>query len=104
MPFSIVGATQVPFAVRLIVRMDQGHGLLDRFLFLFPPCYQPSVEDTDTSIMWLESQNVDSLTNIFVEMEENMLKTNYKFDDEHKNFCTNLANEIVKSNSSFHQK
>ena len=28
-PFSIVRATQVPFAARLIARMDQGHGLLD---------------------------------------------------------------------------
>ena len=43
-PFSIVGATQVPFAARLIARMDQGHGLLDRFLFIFPTCLRPSLQ------------------------------------------------------------
>lgn len=95
-PFSIVGATQVPFAARLIARMDQGHGLLDRFLFLFPPCYRPSVEDTDTSITWLESQNVDSLTDIFVEMEENMLKTNYKFDDEAQELLHELSKQEIE--------
>ncbi|KAK3726241.1 hypothetical protein QZH41_001309 [Actinostola sp. cb2023] len=45
--FSTVGATQVPFAARLIARMDQGHGLFDRFLFLFPSCLRPSVEETE---------------------------------------------------------
>ena len=35
-PFSIVGATQVPFVARLIARMDQGNNLLDRFLFIYP--------------------------------------------------------------------
>ena len=34
--FSILGSTQVPFAARLITILDQGHGLLNRFLITFP--------------------------------------------------------------------
>ena len=37
-PFCILGATQAPFAARLVTILDQGHGLLDRFLITFPKC------------------------------------------------------------------
>ena len=33
-PFSTLGATQVPFAARLVTLMEQGHGLIDRFLLV----------------------------------------------------------------------
>ena len=49
-PFSILGSTQVPFAARLLCRMDQGHGLLDRFTYL-----RPSTAETETARSWLES-------------------------------------------------
>jgi hypothetical protein len=40
-PFSILGTTQMPLAARIIARLDQGQGLLDRFLFLVPSCLRP---------------------------------------------------------------
>ena len=48
--FSIVGSTQVPFAIRLICRMDQGHGLLDRF----PVCFRPTPQETEDAKVALE--------------------------------------------------
>lgn len=44
-PFSILGCTQVPYAARLLCRMDQGHGLLDRFMFVFPVCLTSLKDD-----------------------------------------------------------
>ena len=54
-PFSTIGSTQVPYAARLICRMDQGHGLLDRFLFLFPVCLRPSTAETGMARAWFQS-------------------------------------------------
>jgi hypothetical protein len=67
-PFTIVGATQVPFASRLITRMDQGSGLLDRFLFVFPSCLRPTIQETEAALEWLKSQPLQSITDIFLEM------------------------------------
>ena len=44
-PFSILGATQVPFAARLVTLLEQGHGLVDRFLITFPKCLRPSPQE-----------------------------------------------------------
>ena len=35
-PFAILGCTQMPNAAKLIARMDQGQGLIDRFLLAVP--------------------------------------------------------------------
>ena len=40
--FSTLGSTQVPYSARLLCRMDQGHGLLDHFMFMFPICLRPA--------------------------------------------------------------
>ncbi|XP_020915082.2 uncharacterized protein LOC110252595 [Exaiptasia diaphana] len=95
-PFSMVGATQVPFAARLIARLDQGHGLLDRFMMMFPPCYRPTVEETDRAIQWLNEQNIESLTDIFLEMAENLRKVNYKFTDDAQALLQQLSTQEIE--------
>ena len=67
-PFAIIGCTQVPFAARLICRMDQGHGLLDRFLFWFPMCLRPSPHETEAAKGVLNRIPVKSFTDVFLEM------------------------------------
>ena len=69
-PFSILGCTQVPYTARLLCRMDQGHGLLDRFMSLFPVCLRPSTADADAARMWFQGENVHvkQVADIFVEM------------------------------------
>ena len=61
-PFCIVGSTQVPFAARLVCRMDQGHGLLDRFLVWFPVCFRPSPKETEDARKALQSNPLQSFT------------------------------------------
>jgi hypothetical protein len=66
LPFAIVGCTQVPFAVRLICRMKQGHGLLDYFLFWFPVCLRPSPDESTAVKSFLEEIPVKSFTDVFL--------------------------------------
>ena len=37
----IAGNSKIPFATRLVALLNQGHGLLDRFLIMFPKCLRP---------------------------------------------------------------
>ena len=98
-PFAIVGATQVPFAACLITRMDQGHGLLDRFLFIFPTCLRPSLQDTEDALSWLESQPLESLTDVFLELEmfeyHGQRKVVYKFTDSPQSLLNDLQNQEI---------
>lgn len=41
-PFSIFRSTQVQPLTKLLVTMDEGQGLLDRFLILTPQCFRPA--------------------------------------------------------------
>ena len=49
-PFSIIGCTKLPYAARLIPRLDQGHRLLDGMIFITPNCLRPSPYETKTAI------------------------------------------------------
>ncbi|KAJ8050774.1 hypothetical protein HOLleu_04102 [Holothuria leucospilota] len=44
-PFSILGSTQLQPLARLLVAMDQGQGLIDRFIFIVPSCFRPTPEE-----------------------------------------------------------
>ena len=94
-PFSIVGATQVLFAACLNIRMDQGHGLLDQFLFIFPTCLRHSLQDTEDALSWLESQLLKSLTDIFLEMFEfeGQRKVVDRFTDSVQSLLNNLQSQ-----------
>ena len=97
-PFTIIGATQVPFAARLITRMDQGHGLLDRFLFLFPSCLRPTIEETEEAVTWIEAQPLQSVTDIFLEMFEHHgeRRVSYNFEDEAQVLLNNLQSQEIQ--------
>ena len=71
-PFSILGSTQVPYAARLLCRMDQGHGLLDRFMFTFPICLRPTTAETEEARSWIDSEDVNlkQVSDIFLEMHD----------------------------------
>ena len=48
--------------------MDQGHGLLDRFLVWFPVCFRPTPQETDDAKAALEEIPLKSFTDVFIEM------------------------------------
>ena len=67
-PFSILAATQAPFAARLVTLMDQGHGLTDRFLISFPKCLRPSPQETNHAVETLKDGALSSCEDIFIEI------------------------------------
>lgn len=63
--FCILGSTQVPFAAHLITLVDQGHGLIDRFLFTFPKCLRPTPRHLEDAIEKLKNCSIFSCDDIF---------------------------------------
>ncbi|KAK2557502.1 hypothetical protein P5673_020249 [Acropora cervicornis] len=63
-PFCILRSTEVSFAARLITLLDQGHGLLARFLFTFPRCLRPTPQQTKDAIETLKNCPIASCDDI----------------------------------------
>lgn len=99
-PFSILGSTQVPYAARLLCRMDQGHGLLDRFTFIFPVCLRPSTAETETARTWLNSAEVSlkQLSDIFIEMHDALTTApaSFIFSPVAAQTLTSLKDDFIK--------
>ena len=101
-PFSILGCTQVPYAARLLCRMDQGHGLLDScFMFLFPLCLRPSTADTDAARTWLlrEDLHLKQVSEIFIEMfdaHNSAPVSHYTFTEEALQTLTSLKDDFIR--------
>ena len=99
-PFSILGSTQVPYAARLLCRMDQGHGLLDRFIFTFPVCLRPSTAETENARSWLDSAEVrlKQISDIFIEMHDalNSAPASFKFSSDATEKLTFLKDDFIK--------
>ena len=100
-PFSIIGSTQVPYAARLICRMDQGHGLLDRFLFLFPVYLRPSTAETEMARAWFQSEEMPlkQISDIFLEMydaHDRNAPSHYTFSEESAQKLTALQDDFIQ--------
>ena len=99
-PFSILGSTQVPYAARLLCCMDQGHGLLDRFMFLFPVCLRPTTAEMETAREWFRSDdvNLQNISDIFIEMfhaHDAMAASYYSFSDDAHQKLTSLQDDFI---------
>ena len=82
-PFCILGATQIPFAAHLVALLDQGHGLLDRFLITFPKCSRPTPTQTSQAIEALKESGLSSVEDIFVEIARlHLSRSTYTLDQE----------------------
>lgn len=100
-PFSILGSTQVPYAARLLCRMDQGHGLLDRFMFLFPFCLRPTTTETKEARTWFESEEVSlkHISDIFLEMHDahdTQISSHYTFSEDAQQRLTAHKDDFIQ--------
>jgi len=64
-PFSILGSTQLLNAAKLIARMDQGHGLVDRMLFAIPLAFRPTLMEMETAKDHLSTEVVEDFQQLF---------------------------------------
>lgn len=80
-PFSILGSTQLVNTAKLIARMDQGHGLVDRILFTTPLPYRPTLTEIEATKGHLAMEEVDNFKQLFQNID-NAVQTEYSFDNE----------------------
>ena len=95
----MIGLTQVPYGVRLLCRLDQGSGLLDRFLFLFPLCLRPTPKETEEAKEKLDrhAETFKSMTDIFLEIQElHCLKKNYSFTKSANDYLDAIEEDFIK--------
>ena len=63
--FSILGSIQLQNAAKLIARMDQGHGLVDRILFATPVAFRPSLTKLETAKHALSTEIITDFKALF---------------------------------------
>lgn len=95
-PFSILGATQVPFAARLVTLLDQGHGLIDRFLITFPKCLRPSPQETNQAVEALKESALSNCEDIFIEIARlHTSRSSYTLTQEANDTVNGLNEEFI---------
>lgn len=95
-PMCILGLTQVPFGVRLLCHLDQGHGLLDRFLFYFPYCLRPSPKEADEARVKVQQAPLKSFTDVFLEIFElHLAKRVYSFTEAATGYLNSIQEDFI---------
>lgn len=95
-PFCILGATQAPFAARLVTILDQGHGLLDRFLITFPKCLRPTPQETEQAVEALTQSPLSSFDDIFLEIARlHASHASYTLSSEAHRILNSLNEEFI---------
>ena len=64
-PFCLLGSTQLVNAAKLIARMDQGHGLVDRILLATPLAFRPTLTEMEAATDQLYTKVVSDFCELF---------------------------------------
>ncbi|CAB4025294.1 Hypothetical predicted protein, partial [Paramuricea clavata] len=95
-PFAILGSTQMQNAAKLIARMDQGHGLMDRFLISVPLALRPTPEQQTNATDYIDTEPIDNFEEIF-----GLIQQIHQDNPEEYNFETEAIRLLQQMNSSF---
>ena len=63
--FCLLGSTQLVNTAKLIARMDQGHGLVDRILLAIPLAFQPTLSEMEATNDYLATEIVSDFQELF---------------------------------------
>ena len=107
-PFCLLGATQLQNAAKIVYRMDQGHGLLDRFLVAIPLALRPTPEELDDAQRRLDEMAFNDFQPLFDAIfvaHTNIIRV-YKLDDQcvtihrdlQRDFAAEVNEEILHGN------
>ena len=106
--FCLLGATQLQNAAKIIHRMDQGHGLLDRFLVAIPLALRPTPEQLDQACGHINEMALSDFKPLFdsiFDAHTNIVRV-YQLDDEtaqihwdlQRDFAAEVNEEILNGN------
>ena len=81
-PFCLLGSTQLINAAKMIARMDQGHGLVDRILFALPLAFRPTVSEMEAANDHLDTELVTDFQELYQNIHDIEENTEFAFDEE----------------------
>ena len=95
-PFSILGSTQLPPLAKLLVTMDEGQGLLDRFFILTPECFRPTPDETTQGNDFIQRQHIKSFVEfVSVLYDLHLVPKQYYFSNDAKLKLKVMETEFV---------
>lgn len=76
--------------------MDQGQGLIDRFIFLVPTCFRPTPEERETAHNYVKDQKITSFDDFFsVLYDLHLVSKKYSFDEDAVKFLKEQEDEFI---------
>ena len=78
----MIGSTQLISVAKMIARMDQGHGLVDRILFAIPLAFCPTVSEIETANDHLATVVVTDFQELYQNINDIDKHSEYAFDEE----------------------
>ena len=90
-----MGCTQLPYAARLVARMDQSHGLLDRMNITIPNCLRPSPDETLIAIHKCKQYPLTSISDSLHELHCTKLPPLFQLDEEAEEYKKSLHREFI---------
>ena len=94
-PFCLLGSTQLVNAAKLIARMDQGHGLVDRILLATPLAFRPTLTEMEAATNQLSTEVVSDFSELFENINGIDESVEFVFDDEGKELLREKMDEFV---------
>ena len=85
-PFCLLGSTQLVNAAKLIARMDQGHGLVDRILLATPLAFRPTLTEMEAATDQLSTEVVSDFSELFENINKIDQNVEFVFDGEGKGY------------------
>lgn len=96
MPFCIFGSIQVYPLAKIIALLDQGHGLLDRFLIAVPLCLRPTPASSTESRENLKNLRVSSFTDVMSNVSDLLLvPQNFTFSTEASQIIKDMEEDFI---------
>ena len=94
-PFCLLGSTQLVNAAKLIARVDQGHGLVDRILLVTPLAFRPTLTEMEAATDQLSTEVVSDFSELFENINGIDESVEFVFGDEGKELLREKMDEFV---------
>ena len=94
-PFCLLGSTQLVNAAKLIARMDQGHGLVDRILLATPLAFGPTLTEMEAATDQLSTEVVSDFSELFENINGINENVEFTFDHEGKELLREKMDQFV---------
>ena len=94
-PFSILGSTQLLNAAKLIAKMDQGHGLIDRMLIATPLALRPTLTEMESAKHQLETEVVEDFAECLKNITETSRQIQLHFSDDGQQLLRDNTDQFV---------